>query len=422
MNHSLSPIQRIALLSVHTSPLAPLGQKKTGGMNVYVRDFAQELTRRDIQVDVFTRAVSPSVPYIQYDLACGCRVINLAAGPLKTIPNDDIATYLDEFTAGVDQFARDYHLQYDLIHSHYWLSGVVAGKLRQFWGPLPVVHMYHTLGHLKNQIARDITEYAAPVRIFGETHVANLADTIIAATPAEEAQLIKYYNVNPEKITIIPPGVDLGRFEPTRQCVAKRRLGIPKTQKTILSVGRIEPLKGIDTLLQAVAQLQRDHRQILDNVQVVVIGGTPDEPDQEMARLLHMRTELGLEKLVDFVGARDQSALPDYYAAADMVVMPSHYESFGMVALEAMAMSTPVVASNIGGLAHLVLDGETGFLVHPFSHQAFANRIHRLLTDDDLRKQLSVQAHAYAKGYRWSNIVDQMLDSYALLRESVAIV
>jgi D-inositol-3-phosphate glycosyltransferase len=422
MIYSPLPIQRIAILSVHTSPLAQLGQKKTGGMNVYVRDYTRALAQRRVQVDIYTRATDPDEPYIQYDLGCGCRVINIPAGPLKTIPNDEIASHLDEFAAGVVQFADNYGMHYDLIHSHYWLSGVVAGKLRQAWGPIPIVHMYHTLGHMKNQIARTVSEYAAPVRLLGETHAAQIADTLIAATPAEKAQLVEYYGVDTHKIAVIAPGVDFGRFEPVRQCVAKRRLGIPKTQKTILAVGRIEPLKGLDTLLQAMSLLQQGYGEEIENVRVTIIGGDPNNPDDEMSRLLRLREDLELHSLVDFIGARDQTQLPDYYAAADLVVMPSHYESFGMVALEAMAMGTPVIASRVGGLAYLVQDGVTGYLVPPQNSAAFANRIRRLVTNDKLRGQMSTQAQEYAQTYRWPNVVDRMMELYSILTEPVSVI
>ena len=419
MIYDLPLVERVAILSVHTSPLAPLGHKKTGGMNVYVRDFTRELARRGIQADVFTRAVDADTPYIQYDLGCGCRVINISAGPRQTVPNDSIAQYLDEFAAGVQQFAQTYGIRYDLIHSHYWLSGVAAGKLRHTWGPIPIVHMYHTLGHMKNQIAQTMSEYAAPVRLLGETHAARVADTIIAATPAEQRQLIEYYGANPDKIAVISPGVDLTRFEFTRQCVARRRLGLPVKQPLVLSVGRIEPLKGIDTLLRATALLSQDGAKAISNLQVAVIGGNPVRPDDEMARLQRLRDELGLQTTVEFMGARDQTQLPDYYAAADIVVMPSHYESFGMVALEAMAMGTPVVASRVGGLAHLVQDGVTGYLVPPRNPQALAERVQNLLTHGALRRQLAIQARAYAQSFSWSNITDRMLQVYNVLAEPV---
>ncbi|GAB4430706.1 MAG: glycosyltransferase [Anaerolineae bacterium] len=419
MIYDLSPVERIAMLSVHTSPLAALGQKKTGGMNVYVRDFTRELARQGIQVDVFTRAADANTPYIQYDLGCGCRVINVPAGPRESVPNDSIAQYLDEFSAGVVRFARDYGLRYDLIHSHYWLSGVVAGKLRHSWGPIPVVHMYHTLGHMKNQIARSVSEFAAPVRLLGEAHAAHVADVLVAATPAEERQLIEYYNVDPAKIAVVSPGVDLARFEATRQCVARRRLGLPVKQPLVLFVGRIEPLKGVDSLLRATALLQQHAPGLMEEARVAIVGGDPTNPDEEMARLQSLWRELGLQTTVQFLGARDQDQLPDYYAAADVVAMPSHYESFGMVALEAMAMGTPVIASQVGGLAHLVQDGVTGYLVPPRSPQALAERLHKLLTNQPLRRRLGDQAREYAQSYSWPAVSERILQLYSVLAEPV---
>ncbi|RMF00740.1 MAG: glycosyltransferase family 1 protein [Chloroflexi bacterium] len=407
------------MLSVHTSPLAKLGQKKTGGMNVYVRDFTRELVRRGIQVDVFTRAASAEAPYIEYDPACGCRVIHIPAGPRRSIANDDIANYLDEFAAGVLQFAHDYSLRYDLIHAHYWLSGVVAGKLRAAWGPIPIVQMYHTLGHMKNQIAQSPAELAAPVRLMGEAHAARVADILVAATPAEESQLVELYGADPAKIEVIPPGVDLSRFEPIRPCVARRRLGLPANKRLVLFVGRIEPLKGVDSLLQATAILKERQPDLMTGVRVGIIGGNPAAPDAELARLQTLHAQLQLDSTAEFLGAKDQSLLPDYYAAADLVVMPSRYESFGMVALEAMAVGTPVIASRVGGLAHLVQNGQTGYLTPPNCPQALAERMWQVLSDADLRARLGQQAREHARRFEWSQVVDRMLHLYATLAEPV---
>jgi D-inositol-3-phosphate glycosyltransferase len=419
MIYDLYPIERIAMLSVHTSPLARLGQQKTGGMNVYVRDFTRELARRGIQVDIFTRKVDPGEPSISYDLGCGCRVVAVPAGPLTPVPNDNIVNYLDEFAAGVINFARTYGVRYDLIHSHYWLSGLVAGRLQQAWGPTPIVHMYHTLGHMKNQIAQSETELSAQVRLLGEAQVAHIADRLIAATPSEESQLLKWYGADPTKISVLSPGVDVARFEPLPQCRAKQQLGIPGNRRLVLFVGRIEPLKGVDTLLSAAALLKEQHPAALKNVQVAIVGGDPSAPDAEMSRLLELHRELDLGGLVEFLGAREQAQLPNYYAAADAVVMPSHYESFGMVALEAMAMGTPVIASRVGGLAHLVRDNATGFLISPRSPQQLADRLQLLLTNEPLRQQLAAQARSYARGFDWANIVNRMLEVYATVSEPV---
>ena len=408
-----SKIKRVAILSVHTCPLAMLGGKKTGGMNVYVRDFSRELGRQGILVDVFTRSQDDCEPRIKHDLGNGGRVIHIAAGPEKPIPVDQVANYLDEFSAGVLAFASDENLQYDLIHSHYWLSGLVADRLREAW-QTPIVHMFHTLGHMKNQIAQSDSQRASEARLAGEYQVIELADKLIAATPAEEAQLMELYDAQPAKITIIPPGVDLDRFQPIDKDEAKKRVGIPCGDTNILFTGRIEPLKGIDTMLRAMALIQKRRPDVLNNACMAIIGGDPwaDNLDEEMARLQQLRTDLDIHDLVTFLGAKDQALLPNYYAAAEVVVMPSHYESFGMVALEAMAMGTPVIASEVGGLAHLVKHGVTGYHVPSRDPEALAARIYELLGNQACREALGQQARDYARQYDWANIVNRMLAVY----------
>ena len=410
----LTPVRRIAMLSVHACPLALMGGKKTGGMNVYVRDFSQMLGCYGIQVDVFTRAHDDCQPEIKYDLGNGVRVIHIPAGPNKPIPVAEIGNHLDEFSEAVLEFARSEAAEYDLIHSHYWLSGLVAERLQHAWGDVPIVHMFHTLGHMKNQIAQDDSERAPQTRLDGEYHVIDIADRIIAATPAEEQQLISLYGADPAKIAIVPPGVDLSRFHPISKDEAKEHVGIPCGDTNLLFAGRIEPLKGIDTLLRAMSILQERHPAAVKNTCVAIIGGDPwaDDLDAEMARLQSLRTQLGIHDLVTFLGAKDQDILPYYYAAAEMVVMPSHYESFGMVALEAMAMGTPVIASEVGGLAYLVKHGDNGFHVPSRDPEALAARILALLEDADLRTRLGRNAHDYAQQFSWDNIVRQMLGVY----------
>jgi D-inositol-3-phosphate glycosyltransferase len=409
------PIRRIAMLSVHACPLALMGGKKTGGMNVYVRDFSRALGRAGIQVDVYTRSQDDCQPMIKRELGPGGRVIHIHAGPERPIPVGEIPPHLDEFAAHVATFAGQEGITYDLIHSHYWLSGLVAEKLRRAWGPLPIVHMFHTLGHMKNLIAQDDSERAPHDRLDGEARVVQLSDRIIAATPAEESQLIEYYGADARKIAVVPPGVDLGRFQPIARDEAKRRLGIPRDDHNILFAGRIEPLKGIDTLLRAMSILQARHPDAVKHACVAIVGGDPwaDDLDAEMARLKNLRSELGIHDLVTFLGAKDQEVLPNYYAAAEMVVMPSHYESFGMVALEAMAMGTPVIASEVGGLAHLIQHGVNGFHVPSRDPEALAFRILQLLQNPRLRDELGSCARSYAQHYGWDNIVRQMNAVYA---------
>jgi D-inositol-3-phosphate glycosyltransferase len=408
-------LNRVAMISMHTCPLATLGGKKTGGMNVYVRDISRELARRGIKVDVFTRSEDDCQPTIRHDLGFGARVIHIKAGPERPRPLTEIAQYVDQFVSGVTRFAENEELSYDLIHSHYWLSGQVSEELSQRWDNVPVVQMFHTLGHMKNRIAQSESERVPQARIDGEGHVMSVTDRIIAATPAEYAQLHWLYRTDMSKVITIPPGVDLELFQPINKMMAKEQVGIEAEEKNILFAGRIEPLKGVDTLLCAIALIRKEAPESVKNVCVTIIGGDPwnDNPDEEMARLHQLRNELGVNEVVTFVGAKDQDDLPSYYAAAEMVVMPSHYESFGMVALEAMAMRTPVIASEVGGLAFLVQDGINGFHVPSRDPESLAERIFTLLSDDDCRQTLARQAGRYAQDFAWPNIVDQMLEVYS---------
>ena len=408
-------IRRVAMLSIHTCPLAMLGGKETGGMNVYVRDLSRELGRRGIAVDCFTRSQNPNLAPISYKLGPNGRVIHLPAGPEAPYDKNRIADHLPEFTKGVLDFARREGLRYDVIHSHYWLSGLAARDLARAWGA-PIIHMFHTLGQMKNSVAASPEEWETERRIRGEEEVMAIADRLVAATPLERAQMVWLYGAEAAKIDVVPCGVDLDLFSPIPQDEAKQVLGLPLERCVILFVGRIEPLKGIDTLLRAIALLAPEMPCWRDELSVVIIGGAPgagiDQVNAELARLERLRTELGIEDLVTFQGAKDQDMLVYYYSAAEMTVMPSHYESFGMVALESMACGTPVVASKVGGLAFNVQDGQTGFLVPDGDAEVLASKIRLLLKDRELRQKLSLQATRWAGRYGWPVIADQVLDLY----------
>ena len=408
-------IQRVAMLSIHTCPLAMLGGKETGGMNVYVRDLSRELGRRGIAVDCFTRSQNPNIPSISTRLGPNGRVIHVPAGPEAPYDKNLIADHLPEFTSGVLDFARREGLRYDAIHSHYWLSGLAARNLARDWHA-PIIHMFHTLGQMKNSVAASPEEWETVRRIQGEEAVMQIADRLVAATPLERAQMVWLYGADASKIDVVPCGVDLNLFSPIPQDEAKDELGLPLERCVILFVGRIEPLKGIDTLLRAIALLAPEMPCWRDELSVVIIGGAPgagiDQVNAELARLEHLRAELGIEDLVTFQGAKDQDKLVYYYSAAEMTVMPSHYESFGMVALESMACGTPVVASKVGGLAFNVQDGHTGFLVPHGDAELLASRIRQLLKDHELRERLGQQAIRWAGRYGWPMIADQILDLY----------
>ncbi|MFN2177503.1 MAG: glycosyltransferase, partial [Anaerolineales bacterium] len=242
----------IAMLSYHTCPLATLGGKDTGGMNVYVRDLTRYLGRLGIHVDVFTRSQDEHVPHVLHDLGFGNRVVHVRSGPEVPRPKDELENYLPQFVAGIEDFSEIKDLKYDLIHSHYWLSGLAAGKLKSKWN-VPVVSMFHTLGLMKQRVARNAVEAEGGYRIRGEKEVIKLSDRIVAATPAEMAQLQWLYNADGAKVEIIPPGVELSRFYPIPEDEAKEYVGIRPCDKMLLFVGRIEPLKGIDTLMKAIA-------------------------------------------------------------------------------------------------------------------------------------------------------------------------
>ena len=407
-------INQIAMLSVHTSPLATLGGKETGGMNVYVRDLTQELGRQGVYVDVYTRSQDPALPRIQ-PLGERGRVIQIKAGPEQPYHKNLIFNHLAEFEAGIEAQVKTDRVEYELIYGHYWLSGLVAASLRRAWD-IPIVQMFHTLAEMKNRVAQSPAERETDQRLNCEGEIMRFADRLIAATPLEKNQMTWLYGANPEKISIVPPGVDLNRFKPMNQREAREYLGVPADDSMILFVGRIQPLKGIDILMRALALVQKREPALTKNICVSIIGGDPN-PDSEIEqaefeRLEVLRAELGMSDLVTFLGAKDQDTLVYYYSAAEIVVVPSHYESFGLVALEAMACGTPVIASDVGGLSFSIEDGYNGYRVPDRDPQALADKIILLLKHRVLRDQLGEQARAWVERYSWVNIAEELQEVF----------
>jgi D-inositol-3-phosphate glycosyltransferase len=405
------------MLSYHTCPLATLGGKDTGGMNVYVRELTRQLGRMGVHVDVFTRSQDEHVPHVLHDLGYGNRVVHVPAGPEVPMAKRELAEYVLQFVEGIRQFTAEKNLRYDLIHSHYWMSGLAAEELSDAWD-VPIVHMFHTLGEMKNRIAQSDTEREGTYRVEGEKQVIARADRIIAATLAEQTQLQFLYKADKRKISIIPPGVDTCHFYPIPADEAREYIGADPNKKLVLFVGRIEPLKGLDTLIKAMS-CQRTAN--LGQVTLAVIGGDPNvssrEMSAEMTRIQQLCDDLCMGRMVAFLGKRAQDTLPYYYSAADVLVMPSHYESFGMVALEAMACGTPVIASQVGGLAFLIQDGETGYHVPNQDPEALCDKLLLLLNDPHQRERMGLRAAEYAKDYAWANIASQMMEVYKSLVE-----
>ncbi len=408
----------IAMISYHTCPLAVLGGKNTGGMNVYVRELTRFLGRIGVHVDVFTRSMDEHVPQVSHDLGYFNRVVHIPAGPEVFLTKTDLTEYIDRFAREIMVFSERKGIRYDLVHSHYWMSGVAGAALKREWG-VPLLQMFHTLGLMKQRIGQTAEEREGEARVAGEAAVMQAADRIIAATEAERSQLELLYGVNHQKVTIIPPGVDTHHFYPIPPDEAKEAIGITPEDRMALFVGRIEPLKGVDTLIRAMAIVKARCKKFVCPHYLAIIGGDPEgHPERdtdEMGRLQALCKSLGLDDIVLFLGKRGQDTLPYYYSAAEVVVMPSHYESFGMVALEAMACGTPVIASRVGGLAYLVQEGETGFFVPAQDPEALAEKLRLLFVDQEMRARMGIQAVAYAQRFRWEVIADEVAAVYRQL-------
>ncbi len=412
---------RVAVLSVHTCPLAALGGWEAGGMNVYVRELCRGLDRLGVATDVFTRRQDPDVPNI-VEIGEHSRVIHVDAGAPRHRDKYAVVDDLPELACNIQRYRNFVGARYDLIHSHYWLSGRLATLFKEHWRA-PVVAMFHTLGALKNKVAQDSAELEQQIRVDIERRTMANADRIVAATEVDRSHMLDGYGADPRKVVIVPGGVDLGLFRPGSRADARKRLGFGP-EPMLFFVGRIQRLKGIDILIRAAAALRDD----LGMVRVVIAGGTGDaggqqtsEEARELARLRTLVDELDLKQVVQFVGPIQQPELPAYYRAADVTVMPSTYESFGLVAVESMACGTPVVASRVGGLATIVHDGENGALVPWRDPRLFADRIRPILTDPTYAASLQHGAIQTAQTFSWDAAAGRTVSVYdSLLARDVS--
>ncbi len=404
-----SEVRRVAVLSVHSSPLAPPGVGDSGGMNVYVRALARELAARGVESDLYTRAASPDDPPV-VEVEPGVRLLHLEAGPLHPVPKQTLPRHLCAFLCSLLRAGERYG-PYDVLHSHYWLSGWVARRARERWGA-PVVHSFHTLGRVKNATLVDGDQPEPPVRVAGEERVVATADRLVAPTPAEARQLVELYAASPAAVRIVPPGVDHARFRPGDRAAARAALGT-RARFVIAFVGRIQPLKGADVAVRALAALAA--RQDALDVELLVVGGVSGNGGGEPARLERLAREAGVGGRVRFLPPQPHERLAEVFRAADVVLVPSYSESFGLVALEAQACGTPVVAAQVGGLVHAIGDGTTGLLVPGHDPAAFASAVAGLLASPRRLAAMGAAAARFAGAHGWDRTAARMLDIYGEL-------
>jgi D-inositol-3-phosphate glycosyltransferase len=411
-------LRRLAMISLHTSPLDQPGTGDAGGMNVYVIELARRLASRGVEVDIFTRATS-SVCEPMVDVGDGITVRHIHAGPFEGLTKHELPAQLCIFAREVLRSEAAHPLgHYDVVHSHYWLSGQVGALARDRWG-VPLVHSMHTMAKVKNDALADGDVPEPQARMIGEEQVVEAADMLIASTDLEAKQLIELYDADPARVEVVHPGVDLEVFRPMSKADARAALGLPAVADVLLFAGRIQPLKAPDVLLRAVAALLEREPGRRSRTVVPVVGGPSGSGLDRPQALEDLAAELGLADVVRFVPPVSQDELARWYAAATLVAVPSYNESFGLVAIEAEATGTPVVAAAVGGLTTAVRDGHSGLLVPGHRTDDWADALHRVLVDDDLRSQLEAGAREQAKLFSWDATAEATLRVYDRARSSL---
>ena len=422
---------RLAILSMHTDPLAPLGGDFTGGMNVYVREIAKAFASLGVETDVFTRLESEALEE-QISLAGGCRFIRIEAGPKERLDKDAQVDWVDAFARGILAFAEKDQTRYDGVSAHYWLSGLAGEKLAEAWG-VPLALRFHTLAALKNDALPTDTRRESDTRLDAEPRLAQAADALIVSSPAEARAVSEKLGAG--EAHVVPCGVDPERFRPHPRPEARARLGFEPYGAYILSVGRIERVKGLDRLIEAFAVMRRE-RPGLD-ARLLHVGGEIREgavrigesyhPEDfashaqgaEVARLESLARVLGVADAIIFLGAKPQEALPLYYSAADLFALPSRYESFGLTAVEAAACGLPTLAFDVGGVSRAVREGVSGYLIANGDINAYAGRMREILETKHERPHR--RALAWAESFAWTRIAEAELDIWARLLQEAAL-
>ena len=393
---------KIAMLSIHSSPIGALGTQDTGGMSVYIREMAKELGRLGHRIDIFTQHnIGNHDPVIH--LHDNVRLVHLSGGTRENIAKSSLYKVLPQLFNELESFRIKENITYDIIHSHYWLSGVLGLELQSSWNAYHLI-TFHTIGAVKNLTCP--TENASELRLTNEKKLAKLCDRIVVPTQKEKEYLIQYYDISYDKIRIIPCGVNLDRFKRQDKISARRELALPVDDPIILYVGRFTPIKGLDRLLKSFSYLIRPSRPRL-----VMVGG--DGEHSPMLKQLQSKAKaLHIENLLMFAGRVDQETLPVYYSAADVLAVPSYYESFGLVAIEALACGTPVVTTPVGAMEKIVQDGITGYVVTDSDPQHFAGCIEAILLKQKQNGLSPSQIRASVSEFTWAKSASVLLDAY----------
>ncbi|MCI0686001.1 MAG: D-inositol-3-phosphate glycosyltransferase [Sporichthyaceae bacterium] len=403
--------QRIAVLSVHTSPLHQPGTGDAGGMNVYIVELAKRMAAMGTEVEIFTRATTGVLPPV-VELADGVKVRHISAGPYEGLSKEDLPAQLCAFTSGVLRVeARREPGYFDLVHSHYWLSGQVGWLAKERWG-VPLVHSMHTMARVKNAFLAEGDVPEPSSRIIGEAQVVAASDRLVANTDDEAAQLVGLYGADSDRVVTVQPGVNLELFRPGDAAEARARLGLPVDGSVLLFVGRIQPLKSPDILVRATARMVAADPSLRGRLTVAIVGGPSGTGCASPAHLSDLARSLGVADLVRFAPAVPQPELADWFRAACVTVVPSYNESFGLVALESQACGTPVVAAAVGGLTTAVQHGQSGLLVAGHDPDTYAEVLRGVVDSPRLRAELAVGALDHAVRFGWSATAARMLDVY----------
>jgi glycosyltransferase involved in cell wall biosynthesis len=405
------------MISDHSDPLAIIGGEEAGGQNIYVRELSDQLIKRGYEVHIFTRLSDQELPKEQTSKH-GFKVIRIKCGPTGFIPKEQIINHSDEFIDGIKNYIKKHHYGYDLIHSHYWISGIIGLKLRSFF-KIPLFHTFHSLGKIKHEAIGIENEQAASREKY-EEQIINDADHIIATCPEERKQLLSLYKASADKITIIPVGVNTNRFYRRKKNEARKKINLNPHDKIILFVGRLAPQKGLSFLLNVFAVLLKDLAENKkEKTKLLIVGGsskrnrTQKKEEEQLKTIQKLIENLDLQNHVKLAGRVPNNDLPWYYSAADVCVVPSRYEPFGIVPLEAMACGVPVIASRVGGLQYTVQNLKTGFLARTNDMIDFAYKIRLIIMNSNLKNEFGKNGiERIAQEFSWETIGNKILKFY----------